>query len=200
MDEMIYRSAAIQAMKRTINALREDGETDLRSVLYECESALESVPVIPRFTYERRNNVNPSIVKPLKCVCGSNEVYHTPVEIGVGKAVEELYCPECGTMMRAPSGMLDFLIDNWRTVHMNQPHMQTPMSPDELRNASKLVYIEYRNRPLLYKDKAFAIRPAYNLVEWSDQNYDSFSEYNKSWRCWLNIPTMVERSAAKWQD
>lgn len=203
MKDLIRREDAIKVIEGVIRDVCNSRVEAALAIDHLCNLAISNIKCLPSAespSYERASDALPTIMDSLKCVCGSNKVCHTTVDIGVDTTVEELYCPECGIIMRAPSGMLDMLKKNWIAVHMNQPPMNTPMSLEDLRNASQLVYIEYRNTPRLYKDKAFAIRPAYGIVEWSDESSDSFSEYNKHWRCWLELPTIAERSAAEWQD
>ena len=203
MKDLIRREDAIKKIEGVIRVACNSRAEAACAIEHHCNLAIigiESLPSVESASYERASDALPTIMDSLKCVCGSNKVCHTTVDIGVDNTVEELYCPECGIIMRAPSGMLDMLKKNWIAVHMNQPPMNTPMSLEDLRNASQPVYIEYRNSTQLYKDKAFAIRPAYALVEWSDESRDWFSEYNKHWRCWLELPTIAERSAAEWQN
>lgn len=200
MKDMIYREDAVKAIEHVMFDAYVHGVEESSAIEYRATHALRQLPSARYTSYEQPAPSEPTIMDSLKCICGSNKVCHTTVDIGVDNTVEELYCPECGIIMRAPSDMLDMLKKNWIAVHMNQPPMNTPMSLEDLRNASQPVYIEYRNTPQLYKDKAFAIRPTYNFVEWSDESRDSLSKYNKHWRCWLELPTIAERKAAEWQD
>ena len=55
----------------------------------------------------------------LQCVCGGTAVYYDMVGVD-SLMVNQLYCPECGIIMRSPPSDKDgaWLKEHWRTVHM----------------------------------------------------------------------------------
>lgn len=133
MKDTIYREDAIEAIENVMLDAYGNGVEEAPAIEYRAVAALRHLPSARYTSYEKRIPAVPLLMDSLKCTCGSNKVYHSCVEIGVDTTVEELYCPECGIIMRAPHGMLDMLMRNWQDVHMREPPHNKPLSFHEAK-------------------------------------------------------------------
>ena len=58
-------------------------------------------------------------VEGLRCICGNASIYSEPIIVR-DLVVNQLYCPECGIIMRSPSADKggQWLRKHWKDVHM----------------------------------------------------------------------------------
>lgn len=209
MKDLIYREDAIEAVEHVTLDAYGCGVEEAPAIEYRAVAALQHLPSARYASYEKRIPVIPLLMDSLECTCGSKKVYHSRVEIGVDTTVEELYCPECGIIMRAPHGMLDMLMKNWRDVHMKEAPANKPLTFHE----AKLLNI---NEEPLFVECNFGERwgsvPPLNCwivgLAWfrkwrapEDAPSGWIEEcYGKEWRCWTKKPTNEERKAAPWEN
>lgn len=118
-------------------------------------------------------------IPELRCVCGNEKVYYCTVDVD-GLIVNQLFCPDCGIIMRTPEPDIGgkWLIEHWKkTVMRHIPDKPKMTVNDFLRKFRKVEHGMNVTRPRVLCADGFtvSVQAGYGLYSTPNCDADAYT-------------------------